>query len=103
MSSWSGSIFTNINDKHVKPVNIQLHIGRRPILAFGNSDGDIEMLQYANDGDGSRLSLLLHHDDAEREFDYDRGTERALELAEMEGWTVVSIKKDFGTVFSAVH
>ena len=92
----------SVNDKHVKPVNIQLHIGRRPILAFGNSDGDIEMLQYTADGDRARLSLLLHHDDEEREWDYDHGTERALELAEQEGWTVVSIKNDFKTVFTAV-
>ncbi len=97
------SEIASFNDKHVKPVNIQLHIGRRPILAFGNSDGDIEMLQYTADGDGRRLSLLLHHDDAEREYDYDHGTERALELAEQEGWTVVSVKKDFGEVFSTVH
>ena len=93
----------SINDKHIKPVNIQLHIGRRPILAFGNSDGDIEMLQYTADGDGARLSLLLHHDDAEREYDYDEGTERALELAEQEGWTVVSLKDDFGKVFSVLE
>jgi phosphoglycolate phosphatase-like HAD superfamily hydrolase len=93
----------SLNDAHLKPVNIQLHIGRRPILAFGNSNGDIEMLKYTADGDGSRLSLLLHHDDAEREYAYDHGTERALEVAEEEGWTVVSVKNDFDTVFSAVH
>ncbi|MGD8414785.1 MAG: HAD family hydrolase, partial [Candidatus Latescibacterota bacterium] len=93
----------SFNDKQEKPVNIQLHIGRRPILAFGNSDGDIEMMQYVADGDGARLSLLLHHDDADREFAYDHGIEKALELADSEGWTVVSIKKDFGKVFSAVE
>jgi hypothetical protein len=93
----------SFNDRHMKPVNIQLHIGRRPILAFGNSDGDIEMLQYTSDGEGARLSLLLHHDDQEREYDYDRGTEQALGIAAEKGWTVVSVKEDFKTVFSGVE
>jgi len=93
----------SINDGPMKPVNIQLHIGMRPILAFGNSDGDIEMLQYVADGDGERLSLLLEHDDADREYDYSKGAERARETAAEEGWTVVSIKRDFRTVFAAVQ
>lgn len=92
-------VLTSFNDKAAKPANIQLHIGRRPILAFGNSDGDIQMLQYTDDGEGPSLMLLLHHDDAEQEYDYDSGTERALEVAKVRGWTVVSIKKDFKTVF----
>ena len=62
----------SFNDREVKPENIQLHIGRRPILAFGNSDGDLAMLRYVLSGEGPRLALLLHHDDAEREFAYDR-------------------------------
>jgi len=93
----------SINDKAGKPVNIQLHIGRRPILAFGNSDGDIEMMQYTSSGDGPGLSLLLHHDDADREYDYDKGTERALGLASSEGWQVVSIRDDFSTVFKVIE
>jgi hypothetical protein len=85
----------SFDDKEVKPANIQLHIGRRPILAVGNSDGDIQMMQYGTDGSGLRLALLLHHDDAEREYDYDHGTERALEIAAERGWTVVSVRDDF--------
>ena len=88
-----------INDKAGKPVLIQRHIGRKPILAFGNSDGDIEMMQYATAGEGPSLALLLHHDDAEREFSYTKGTEKALVEAEKRKWTVVSIRRDFGKVF----
>jgi phosphoserine phosphatase len=87
------------NDKAAKPGSIQQHIGRRPILAAGNSDGDLQMLQYTDDGDGPTLMLLVHHDDAEREYDYDKGTENALAEARRRGWTVVSIQKDFRRVF----
>jgi len=87
------------NDKNGKPENIQLHIGRRPILAFGNSDGDLPMLQFTDDGQEPALMLLLHHDDSEREFDYDRGPEKALEAAATNGWTVVSMKEDFKKMF----
>ena len=62
----------SFDDGEVKPANIYLHIGRRPILAFGNSDGDLAMLRYTKTGTGPRLALLIHHDDAEREFAYDR-------------------------------
>src|SRR5690606_17230025 len=62
----------SFDDREVKPQNIYLHIGRRPILAFGNSDGDLAMMRYARTGPGPSLALLLHHDDAEREFAYDR-------------------------------
>ena len=72
-----------------------------PILAFGNSDGDIEMLRATDDGHGPALMLLLHHDDAEREYDYDKGTEQALALAAQRGWSVVSIANDFAAVFPA--
>ena len=89
----------SFNDKEVKPVNIQLHIGKRPILAFGNSDGDIEMLQATEREDLPYLNLLLHHDDEEREYSYTKGTEKALELAESHKWTVVYISKDFKVVF----
>jgi len=88
-----------INDKAGKPVLIQRHIGRKPILAFGNSDGDIEMMQYATAGAGPSLALLLHHDDTEREFSYTKGTEKALVEAEKRKWTVVRIRRDFGIVF----
>ena len=89
-----------VDDKSGKPVGIHKHIGQRPILAFGNSDGDFEMLEYTTLGSGGeRLGLLLHHDDAEREYDYDHGTEMALEQATERGWTVVSIREDFAQVF----
>ena len=94
----------SIDDKAVKPVNINLHIGRRPILAFGNSDGDFEMLEYVTTGDGARLGLILHHDDAEREYAYDRDShvgrlDRGLDEAEQRGWVLVSMARDFGVVF----
>ena len=95
----------SVDDKGVKPVNINLHIGRRPILAFGNSDGDFEMLEYTTTGDGARLGLILHHDDAEREWAYDRESHigrlvRGLDEAEARGWVLVSMARDFATVFS---
>jgi phosphoserine phosphatase len=95
----------SLNDKAEKPVNINLHLGRRPILAFGNSDGDLEMLQYTTTGEGPRLGLVLHHDDAEREWAYDRASsigrlDKALDEAAVRGWTVVSIQKDFRRVFA---
>jgi phosphoglycolate phosphatase-like HAD superfamily hydrolase len=94
-----------IDDKGGKPVGIHKHIGRRPILAFGNSDGDLEMLQWTTVGSGgARIGLLLRHDDAEREYAYDRessvGTlDRALDAASTSGWVVVSMKNDWKTVF----
>ncbi len=94
-----------VDDKGGKPVGIHRRIGRRPILAFGNSDGDFEMLEYTTLGsEGARLGLLLHHDDAEREYAYDRdstvGTlDRALDAASGAGWVVVSMKDDWNTVF----
>lgn len=84
-----------LNDGPVKPVRIWDRIGRRPIFAAGNSNGDIEMLQYTN---GFRL--LVRHDDAEREFDYTAGAEKALDLAETESWTVASIQNDWAHVFA---
>jgi phosphoglycolate phosphatase-like HAD superfamily hydrolase len=96
----------SFDDREVKAQNIQLHIGRRPILAFGNSDGDLAMLRYVKSGDGARLALLLHHDDAEREFAYDRdfnlsplteGLDRAADY----GITVVGMARDWKSVFPA--
>ncbi len=97
----------SIDDREGKPININLHIGRRPILAFGNSDGDLEMLEYTSAGRGARLSLLVHHDDATREYAYDRASQigqldKALDAAPQRGWTVVSMKNDWRTIFPAV-
>ncbi|MDM0026294.1 HAD family hydrolase [Variovorax saccharolyticus] len=94
------------DDREVKPHNIGLHIGRRPILAFGNSDGDLAMLRYTRSGPGPRLALLLHHDDAEREFAYDREFRlsplaEALDHAQEYGIDVVSMKRDWRQVFAA--
>jgi phosphoserine phosphatase len=93
-----------IGDKQEKPVGINSHIGRRPIAAFGNSDGDLQMLQYATGGNRPGFALIVRHDDAEREWAYDRDSkigrlEAALEEAEARAWTVVSMKDDWNTVF----
>jgi hypothetical protein len=95
-----------IDDKAGKPVGIQKFIGRRPILAFGNSDGDFQMLEWTTAGDGPRLGLLVHHTDAEREYAYDRDSrigqlKRALDEAAQRGWIVVDMKQDWKVVFSA--
>jgi FMN phosphatase YigB (HAD superfamily) len=87
------------NDGPVKPVRIWSRVGRRPILAGGNSNGDIEMLAFAGGPSRPGLSLLVLHDDPEREFDYVAGAERSLEEAEARGWTVVSVKRDWAAVF----
>ena len=88
-----------LDDGPEKPVHIWNRTGRRPVLAAGNSNGDIEMLDFTNHRDKPSLRLLVLHDDAEREFDYVSGSERALERAAENGWTVVSIKNDWSTVF----
>jgi hypothetical protein len=93
-----------IDDKADKPVGINSHIGRRPIAAFGNSDGDFQMLEWTTEGDGARLGVLVHHTDGEREWAYDReshigGLARGLDEAEARGWVVVSMKDDWRTIF----
>jgi phosphoglycolate phosphatase-like HAD superfamily hydrolase len=93
-----------IDDKGGKPVGIHQHIGRRPIFAAGNSDGDFEMLEWTTSGQGARFGLLIHHTDAEREFAYDRESHigklaRGLDEGPKLGWTVVSMKDDWKTVF----
>jgi phosphoserine phosphatase len=88
-----------LDDGPEKPVRIWNRTGRRPIAAAGNSNGDIPMLQFTHHADRPTLRLLVLHDDADREFDYTTGAEQALEQAETEGWTVVSIKDDWATVF----
>ena len=87
------------DDGPTKPVRIWSRIGRRPILAGGNSNGDIQMLRFANHPGHRALRTLLLHDDAEREFDYTAGAEDALARAADKGWTVISIKDDWATVF----
>jgi len=82
-----------------KPIRIWSRIGRRPILSFGNSNGDLPMLSYSGTDDGASLRLVLLHDDAEREFDYTAGAEQILDTAKSLGWTVVSIKDDWADVF----
>jgi hypothetical protein len=88
-----------VNDKENKPLNIELHVGRRPILAFGNSDGDIEMLEWAESTMRPFLSLLLVHDDPAREYAYTNRSEKALDLANKHPWTLVRMKSDWLRVF----
>jgi phosphoglycolate phosphatase-like HAD superfamily hydrolase len=92
------------DDKEAKPVAIQKFIGRRPIAAFGNSDGDLQMLQWTAAGSGPRFCLYVHHTDAEREWAYDRNSsigrlDKGLDEAQAKGWTVVSMKDDWKTIF----
>ncbi len=93
-----------IDDKAGKPVGIHMHIGRRPIAAFGNSDGDLQMLQWTTSGSGARFGLIVHHTDAEREYAYDRQSslgrlDKALDEAKRHGWTVVDMMKDWKVIF----
>jgi hypothetical protein len=88
-----------LDDGPEKPVRIWSRVGRRPLLAAGNSNGDIPMLAFAEQSSRPCLRLLVLHDDPEREFDYTAGAEQALQLASTRAWTVVSIKDDWMTVF----
>ncbi len=93
-----------IDDKEGKPVGIHKFIGRRPIAAFGNSDGDLQMLQWTSAGAGRRLMVLVHHTDAAREWAYDRKShvgrlDKALDEADEMGWTVVDMKKDWKSIY----
>jgi len=93
-----------IDDKAGKPVGIHYHIGRRPIAAFGNSDGDFQMLEWTTTGSGPRFGLIVHHDDAEREWAYDRKSsigklDRGLDEAAKRGWVVVSMQRDWKSIF----
>jgi phosphoglycolate phosphatase-like HAD superfamily hydrolase len=95
----------SIDDGPGKPININLHIGRRPTMAFGNSDGDLQMLQWTTAGDGPRFGLIVHHTDAQREWAYDRQShigklDKALDEAQARGWTVVDMKNDWKTIFA---
>jgi phosphoglycolate phosphatase-like HAD superfamily hydrolase len=95
-----------VDDHAGKPVGIDRHIGRRPIFAAGNSDGDFEMLEYTSAGEGPRLALLVHHTDAEREWAYDRTShvgrlDRVLTEAAARGWVVVDMKRDWKRIWPA--
>jgi len=94
-----GDSFGFLDDGPEKPVRIWSRVGKRPLIAGGNANGDIPMLRFAG-GDGSGLGLLVHHDDDQREFAYDRGSERALAEAAERDWTVVSMRDDWTTVFA---
>jgi phosphoglycolate phosphatase-like HAD superfamily hydrolase len=94
-----------VDDGPGKPVGINAHIGQRPIAAFGNSDGDIQMLQWATLSGGRRLGLIVHHDDAAREYAYDRKShfgklDKGLDAAKVNGWTLVSMKDDWKKIFA---
>lgn len=93
-----------LDDKEGKPIGIHSHIGRRPIAAFGNSDGDLQMLQYTTAGDGARFALYVHHTDGEREWAYDRKSsigrlDKGLDEARAKGWTVVDMKQDWKVIY----
>jgi hypothetical protein len=93
-----------IDDGPGKPVGIQRHIGRRPIMAFGNSDGDLQMLQWTMAGEGPRFALIVHHTDAQREWAYDRQShigklDKALDEATSNGWTIVDMKSDWKSIY----
>ena len=87
-----------LDDGPQKPIRIWSRTGRRPLLAAGNSNGDLPMLEFTQHQDKPSLSLLVLHDDGRREFDYTSGAEQALERAGQSGWTIVSMKNDWATV-----
>jgi hypothetical protein len=94
-----------VDDGPGKPVGIQKFIGRRPIAAFGNSDGDLQMLQWTTAGDGLRLGVIVHHTDSDREWAYDRTSsvgklDKALDQAGTHGWTVVDMKQDWKRIYA---
>jgi hypothetical protein len=93
-----------VNDGPGKPVAINRYIGRRPIAAFGNSDGDLEMLEWTTAGQGARLGLLVHHTDGAREWAYDRESrigrlDKALDAAGPRAWTVLDMRQDWNVIY----
>jgi len=93
-----------IDDKEGKPVGIHQYIGKRPVAAFGNSDGDLQMLQYTSAGSGKRFALYVHHTDSIREWAYDRDShigklDKGLDEATAKGWTVVDMKTDWRKIY----
>jgi phosphoserine phosphatase len=94
----------NVDDGPGKPATIQRVIGRRPVAAFGNSDGDLQMLRWTTSGTGARLGVIIHHTDAAREYAYDRTSkvgklDKALDAASGNGWIVVDMKQDWNRMF----
>ena len=95
-----------VDDGPGKPVGINRFIGRRPVFAFGNSDGDLQMLQWTAAGGGARFMGIVHHTDAEREYAYDRQThvgrlDKALDEGRARGWTIADMKRDWRVIFPA--
>jgi hypothetical protein len=95
---------SSLDDEAGKPIGIHSHIGRRPIAAFGNSDGDLQMLQWATAGPGRRFAAYLHHTDGKPEWAYDRDSsigrlDQGLDQAETSGWTVVDMKQDWKVIY----
>jgi phosphoserine phosphatase len=93
-----------VDDKEGKPVGINSHIGKRPIAAFGNSDGDFQMLEWTTSGDGPRFGMIVHHDDAVREVAYDRNShvgklDKGLDEGPKRGWTITSMKTEWKCIF----
>ena len=91
----------SFDNDYQKPVNRQLHIGKVPVIAFCNSDGDLQMLRYIDDNneEAKALMVLIHHDDAVREFSYDKGAENVLKEAQNRNWTIVDMKDDFREIY----
>jgi len=94
-------VLDSFDNTYEKPANIALHIGKVPVIVAGNSDGDLQMLEYADDNNptGKSLKILIHHDDPIREFSYDKGAEKVLEEAKKRNWNIVSMKDDFTIIF----
>ena len=95
----------HVDDGAGKPAAIQTHIGRRPIIAFGNSDGAFEMLEYTQAGRGPRLAVIIRHTDSAREYAHDRKSsigrlDKTLDAAQSRGWTIVDMKRDWRRVFA---
>jgi hypothetical protein len=94
-------VLDSFDNTYEKPANIALHIGKVPVIVAGNSDGDLQMLEYSDDNNptGKSLKVLIHHDDPIREFSYDKGAEKVLEEAKKRNWNIVSMKDDFTIIF----
>ena len=97
-------VLDSFDNTYEKPANIALHIGKVPVIVAGNSDGDLQMLEYADDNNptGKSLKILIHHDDPIREFSYDKGAEKVLEDAKKRNWNIVNMKDDFAIIFPSV-
>jgi haloacid dehalogenase-like hydrolase len=97
-------VLDSFDNTYEKPANIALHIGKVPVIVAGNSDGDLQMLEYADDNNpkGKSLKILIHHDDPIREFSYDKGAEKVLEESKKRNWNIVNMKDDFVTIFPPI-